>query len=148
MAHRQLTSNRPVLVRVGSLVAASTLVLTFAFFGVLAFASGDAAGVGGRFPYYVLGAAATFAAALIGLDRRRRDGRNLLVVASAAALVAFVFITLGLEGIAYALRRPSDALASRKVLYLIAAALVSTGLGYWGLNHWREITEPIRQRPR
>lgn len=145
MAHSQFRSNRPVLVRVGWLVAASTLVLTFAFFGLLAFASTEPSGIGGRVPYYVFGAAVTFAAALIGLDRRARDGKNLLVVAAAFAFVAFVFVTLGIEGIAYAFRRPSEALAVQKVLYVIAAALVSTGLGYWGINHWRELARKVRR---
>lgn len=143
MAHSQFTEDRPVLARIGSLLAGTTLALTLAFFGVLAFATGEAAGVGERVPFYVLGAAVTFASALIVLDRRSRDGRDLLVVSIVLALVTFCLVALGVEGLAYAFTRPGEALASNQPLYLLSAALFSTGLGYWGANHWREFRPSI-----
>jgi len=148
MAHSRLATDQPVLARVGTLVAGSTVVLTLALFGLISFATGEAAGVSGRVPFYVLGAAVTFAAAVIGLDRRTRDGRDLLFLSLGIAVVAFCFVTLGLEGVAYAIRRPGQALASRQFLYLLSTALVVTGLGYWGLNHWKELAKSIQRSAR
>lgn len=145
MAHSQFSRDRPVLAREGSLVAGSTLALTLAFFGLLAFATGEATGAGDRVPFYVLGAAVTFAATLIALDRRSRDGRNLLAVSVGIAVVAFCLVTLGVEGLAYALSRPDELLTSNQPLYLLSAALFSTGLGYWGLSHWREFLRAVKR---
>ena len=145
MAHSQVSGDQPVIARVGSLVAGSALALTLAFLGVVAFATGEAAGFGDRVSFYVLGAAVTFAAALIGLDRRARDGRDLLGVAVGLAVVAFCLVTLGVEGLAYAASRPDEVLLSNTLLYLLSAALFATGLGYWGLAHWKEFAREIRR---
>ena len=144
MAHSQIRSKRPVLARVGSLVAGSTVALTLAFFGILALSSGSVDGVGNRVPFYVLAAAVTFAAALFVLDRRSRDGRGLLAVSVAVAVAAFVLVTLGLEGVAYAVTYPGETVGTNRLLYLLSAALVTTGLGYWVSNHWRELRRALR----
>lgn len=145
MAHSHRTSDQPVLARVGALVAGCSLVLTLAFFGLVAFASGATTGTAGRLPFYVLGGAVTFATTLVGLDRRSRNGRDLLVVALAGAVAVFVLLSLGVEGVAYGVQRPGEALAVRRFLYLLATGLVSTGLGYWGLNHWKELARAVRR---
>lgn len=148
MAHSQLSSGRPLPSRIGSVVAGSTLVLTLSLFGLIAFVTGQAAGIGGRIPFYVLGSAVVFAGALVGLDHRNHDGRDLLVTSAGIAVVALVCVTLGLEGIAYALHRPGQAFASKQFLYLLTVALVWTGLGYWGLNHYRELSRSVRRAMR
>jgi hypothetical protein len=145
MAHAHAASNRPVLMRAGAFVAASTVALTLALFGLLAFVGGNPAGLPSRVPYYVLGAAVAFAAALVALDRRDRDGRNLLAVAVCVAGGTFVFLLLSVEGVTYAVVSPSEALGFQRVLYLLAAALFATGLEYWGLNHWTELVAAVRR---
>lgn len=145
MAHSPIASNRPVLARVGTLVVASSLALTLAFFGILAVGSGHAVGLSGRVPFYVLAAAVTFAAALFGLDRRHWDGRDLLFFSVGIAAVAFVLVTLGLEGVVFAVQNPGESIAHRRFVYLLSLALVATGLGYWGMCHWQEISQSIRR---
>lgn len=145
MAHSHRRSARPALARVGTLVAGCSVALALAFFGVIAVATGGTAGTADRLPFYVLAAAVTFAAALVGLDRRARDGRNLLAVALAGAVAAFVLVSLGVEGVAYGVQRPAEALSARRLMYLLAAAMVSTGLGYWTVNHWRELVRSARR---
>lgn len=148
MAHSSVSSNHPFLARIGTLVLGSSLALTLAFFGVLALATGNAAGLSGRVPFYVLAAAVTFAAALVGLDRRHWDGRDLLFVSIGLGVVAFLLFTLGLEGVVFAIEHPGESLASRRFLYLLSAALVATGLGYWLASHWPEIARSIRRSAR
>lgn len=145
MAHSSVTSDHPVLARVGALVVACSLALTLAFFGLIALATGSAAGVSGRVPFYVLASAVTFAGALIGLDRRSWDGRDLLFFSIGLATVAFVLFTLGLEGVVFAINHPGESLGSRRFLYLLAAAMVATGLGYWFASHWPEFARSIRR---
>lgn len=145
MAHSPVASNRPVLARIGALIVANSLALTLAFFGLLAIATGSATGLSGRVPFYVLAAAVTFAGSLIGLDRRHWDGRDLLFSSIGVAVVAFFLVTLGLEGVAFAIQHPGESLASRRFLYLLALALVATGVGYWGTCHWPEISRSIRR---
>ena len=145
MAHSPFTSNRPVLARVGMLVVASSLALTLAFFGLLALVTGSAVGLSGRVPFYVLAAAVTFAAALFGLDRHHWDGRDLLFFSIVISLAAFVMVTLGLEGVVFAVENPGESLASRRFIYLLSVALVATGLGYWTTCHWAAISRSIRR---
>lgn len=145
MAHTPVSSNRPVLARVGMLVVGSSLALTLAFFGLLAVLTGSATGLSDRVPFYVLAAAVTFAASLVGLDRHHWDGRDLLFYSVCIAVVAFVLITLGLEGVVFAIQYPGESLASRRFIYLLSLALVATGLGYWVTCHWEEIARSIRR---
>lgn len=145
MAHSSVTSDHPVLARIGALVVACSLALTLAFFGLIALGTGSAAGLSGRVPFYVLASAVTFAAALIGLDRRNWDGRDLLAFSIVLAVVAFVLFTLGLEGVVFAITHPGESLGSRRFLYLLAAAMVATGFGYWFVSHWPEFARTIRR---
>ncbi len=130
--------------RLSLLVAACTAALTFSFVGLVALATGGAGNVGGRVPFYVLGTSMSFVAAILVIDGPRRDGRAVLVVAGAIAGATFVLLSLGVEGLLYSLRNPDAALASRSGLYLVAAGLIGTGVGYWGLRHWREMAATVR----
>lgn len=58
-------------------------------------------------------------------------------VLTAAFVGAVVFVGLGSEGVRYALVRPDTVLSSSLLVYLVAAALVASGLGYWSVRNWR-----------
>lgn len=141
---RRNMTDQTFLARVGALVVGCTAVLTLSFFGIVAILTGDAAGIGTRLPFYALGMAAVFVAAVVGLEQRRREGRAVLAAASLLAVGGGLLLTLGGEGVAYAGRNPEQVLGSGHVLYLVAAGLIATGIGYWGLHHWRDVVDPIR----
>ncbi len=127
--------------RVAALVAGSTLALTACFVGLLAAATGQVEGVGSRLPAYVLAMAVAFVATVVRLELEGYDGRPIIVSASGVAVAAFVLVTLGGEGLTYAVRNPEAVVGSQLLLYLLAAGLIGSGLGYWGVRHWREFAE-------
>jgi hypothetical protein len=128
------------VVRVSTLVGGFTLVLTAAFFGVIAFAQNDVVGIGDRIPVYLLVTAIIFVGALYALDSRELEGLTVLAVVIGFTAVSFVLIVFGAEGILYANANTSEVLSTNLVLYLLAAGLFCTGIGLWGLRHWREFT--------
>jgi len=119
-------------------VAVLTVLLTCAFLGVLAFVSGADPDVGSRLPYYVLAMAVVFVAAVFRLDNRERGARAVLSSVAAVAVAAFVLVLLATEGVIYAVTDPDEIVASQVLVYFVAAALICTGVGVWGLRHWRE----------
>ncbi|MFB6072193.1 MAG: hypothetical protein ABEJ88_04405 [Halobacterium sp.] len=131
---------RAYLRRAVALVAASTVVLTAAFVGVVALAQGRTAGAGGRVPFYALGGAAVFVVAMVTLEDPEEGGVPILTTTVAVSVLAFALLSLGGEGAIYAARFPGRVLGSSLVVYFLAAALVCTGTVYWGINHWREFT--------
>lgn len=141
MAYRRRRADGTFLARVGAIIVGCTAILTLTFFGLLALLTGTASDIGGRLPFYVLGMAAVFVSAIIILEQHREDGRLILTVATITAVTGGLVFVLGGEGILYASRHPDQALASRQFLYLIAAGLIATGVGFWGLNHWRDALE-------
>lgn len=126
------------LARVGALVAACTLVLTASFVGVLALVSGLSPGLGRRLPVYVLVMAGSFVGTLLVVERRRRDGRQILVTAAGVGASVFVLVGLAGEGLFYAAANRAEVFDPTLILYFVAAGLIGTGLGYWGVRHWRE----------
>lgn len=130
---------RSHLRRAVGLVAASTVVLTAAFVGVVALARGDVAGAGNRVPFYALGGGVIFVATLVTLEDPEEGGVPILTSTVAVTVVGFVLLSLGGEGVIYGVRDPAR-LGTSLVVYFLAAALVCTGTVYWGLNHWREFT--------
>lgn len=137
MAHRGSTDTE-YLARVGVLVGACTLVLTASFVGVLALINGSP-GLGARLPAYVLAMAVAFVATVLFTEQRVSDGLDIIATAGAVALGAFVVVTLGSEGVIYAVEDPDGVLASQLLLYFLAAGLIGAGLGYWGVRHWQEL---------
>jgi hypothetical protein len=125
--------------RAVAVVAASTVVLTAAFVGVVALAEGATAGIRGRVPFYVFGGAALFVATLVSLEDPEEGGVPILTTTVGVSAVGFVLLSLASEGVVYAGRHP-DVFGSNLVVYFLAAGLVCTGTVYWGLNHWREFT--------
>ena len=123
-----------------ALIAASTLVLTTAFLGVLAVVEGGNPGIGDRVPVYLLLASAVFVAFIVLLEHRSLDGRTVIVSTTAIAVVTGALLWLVGEGLVYVWNDPDALIASHLVVYLLSAAVACTGLFYWTLNHWREFT--------
>lgn len=133
-------TNGEFFLRVGILIVACTVLLTASFIGVVAVLRGQLTSVGGRVPAYLLVAAVAFVGTVVLLEAYESSGRTIIVTASIMGLLTVVLIPLGVEGLLFALEHPDAVLNSQLILYLVAAALIGTGLGYWGLNHWREFT--------
>jgi O-antigen ligase len=125
-------------------VAGLTVLLTCAFVGLLAFVSGARPAVGARLPYYLLVAGVVFVAVLYRVDSREREGTRVLSSVTAVAVAAFLLTGLAVEGLLYAARNPGAIVASQLIVYFLAAALICTGLGMWGLRHWREFASDPR----
>ena len=119
-------------------VAGLTVLLTCAFIGLLAFVSGARPNVGSRLPYYVLVMGLVFVAAIFRLDDRDRPGTSVLTSVTVVSFVAFLLFGMAVEGVVYAVDNSGELVASQLVLYFLAAALICTGVGVWGLHHWRE----------
>jgi len=124
--------------RVVALVVASTLVLTTALLGAVAFATATASGAPTRLPYYVLGGAVLFVALVFQFERRAFDGRTVILASGGLAVVGTGLLVLVGEGAAYVAAHPNRVFSSQPVLYLLAVGVCCTGLAHWGLNHWRE----------
>lgn len=135
--NRYGTTDREVFARLGAAVTACTFALTASFVGVVAVASGEAVGLAGRFPWYVLLSAAAFVATVLALETGGHGARKVLGSATTVAVGTFVLATLAVEGVLFALSGAN--LGAHLLAYLLAAALISTGLGYWAVNHWREL---------
>jgi hypothetical protein len=139
--------DRDEATRLAGVVVGSTLVLTATFIGVVALVSGGNPRLGTRLPFYVLAMALGFVAWVVASEQRygkRADGRSVLGTAAATSLVVFVVVTLAGEGLVFASDNPGEVVLSELFLYFLAAGLIGTGLGYWGLRHWREFA---RVRP-
>lgn len=126
-------------VTIGGLIAVSTFVLTASFIGVLAFAAGTVTGLTGRVPWYLIAAAVVFVGTIVLLEGVEANGASIIVHSLVIGMVGFVLVTLSVEGVIFTVKRPR-VLLSRLPLYFLAASLAATGIGYWGLNHWREFT--------
>lgn len=126
------------LPRAAAIVGVSTAVVTAAFIGIVALASGDATDVTNRLPYYVLVMAIVFTAFVFLIDARAPDGGTVIISSVGVALLGFLVVFLSGEGVIYLVNNPDELLASQLIIYLVSAGLVCTGLAYWGLRHWRE----------
>jgi len=133
-------SKRQAVVRGAGLVAASTVVVAVAFVGLLAVVSGDIAGIADRFPFYVVVLSIAFTALILTLERYLADGRNILLTAVVLSITVAVVVALDIEGVLFAIENPDQLVASRLLLYLLAAGCLCTGLVYWSVHHWREFT--------
>jgi hypothetical protein len=140
MAYGRRSANREFFARIGALIVACTTVLTLSFFGVIALATGGAIGAETRVPLYALGGAVAFVAGVVGFDELRHEGVTILTAASGLAVAVFALLLLGGEGLLYVTRNPEQVVDSRGFLYLIAAGFIATGVGYWGVRHWRSVT--------
>lgn len=122
--------------RVLALGVASTLVLTASFVGLVGLADGAVHHTTTRLPIYVTATAAVFVGAVVVFEASS-GGRRALVAAAAAAAVATLFVVgFGGEGVVYALAEPGDVFDLQLLSYLLSAALMGTGVGYWA---WRNL---------
>lgn len=126
--------------RVGGIVVGCTFALTASFFGAVAIVTGEANGLAGRLPFYVLGAAIVFVVALVVLDDLLVDGVAILQGAGGVGVGAFVFFTLGVEGIAFAVSDPGKVVATQLFLYVVAAGMIASGIGFWAIRHGKSLT--------
>lgn len=129
-------------VRAGLVVGVSTFVLTAAFMGVLGLVSGEVAEIGQRLPYYLIVAGGAFVGTVILLEEHGAAAEVIIVSAVVTGALALLAVSLSVEGLVFAYHHPERVLLSQLVLYFIAAALIGTGIAYWGVNHWRELTGP------
>jgi len=127
------------VLQAGGFVVVSTLVLTASFLGIVGLVTGQVTGLDTRLPFYVPAMAVAFVGAVFVFDGEFRDGLRILQSAVLGAVVVFVLALFGGEGIAYAARNPGRVVASDLLFYILAAGLIGTGLGYWALEHWREV---------
>lgn len=134
--------SRESVLQGGLLLVASTIALTASFLGVVGLVTGSVTGLTDRLPFYVLAMAIAFVLSVVFLEDKLRDGQQILQGALVLTACAFLIVTLGGEGVAYTIQRPGDVLTSHLLFYLLAAGLIGSGLGYWALNHWEDITNP------
>lgn len=121
------------------LIGVSTLVITSSLVGVISLGTDGVAGLADRVPFYVLGGALVFTGLLVALELRIEDGTKIITTSIAIAVCAFVVIGLSAEGFLFAIANP-DRILSNIILYVFAAGLISTGLIFWAVRHWREFT--------
>lgn len=135
-----------MVARTGALVGVCTAALTAAFVGIAAIVTGNAAGVVERLQFYILAGAVTFVGGLLVLEESRHRGQTVLTGATAAGVVGFLLLGLGSEGVRYALAQPEIVLSSSLFVYLVAAALIASGVGYWSVRNWQLVGQRMPKR--
>lgn len=134
------SSGRAFFLRVGGLIAVCTILLTASFIGVLALVSGEITNAQARMPWYLVVGALVFVGTIVLLEENGTSGRDILATAILSSTLMFTLVALAIEGILFTMENPETVFVSQLVLYLFAAGLVGTGIGYWGLKHWREFS--------
>jgi len=135
------TDDRTIYVaRMAALAAASTIVITASFIGVLALLEGEFSSLDGRIPWYLVAASLVFLATIFLLEEHGTDGAEIIAITAIVTVVSFVLIVLAVEGVNYARTNPEDVFVDQLGLYFLAAGMFGTGIGYWGIKHWREFT--------
>lgn len=133
-----LSPRRKSLLRAGAVIGASTIVVTLSFIGILALVSEGPGGLGERIPFYLILMGLAFVSTILILEYYQTDGQIIIITASVIGFLTLIAATLSVEGVLYAVAYPEDVLVSQLVYYFVAAGLISTGLGFWAVNHWRE----------
>lgn len=133
------------MVRTSLLVAAFTIILTTNFVGLMGLVTEQPGAATDRAPFYFLGAAVIFVAAILLLETAGYDGRTVLSASVTAAVLGFVFVGLGIEGLIFAWEHPDEIITSQLLVYFLSAAVIATGIGYWALRHWREFATQHRR---
>ena len=131
------TVDHGILARTGAMVAGCTAVLTAAFVGALSLLGGHAVGAGSRLQFYVLAGAVTFVGSLLVLEESRHDAQRAISGSVIAGAAGLLFVGLATEGVLYTLAKPRTVLSSSRFVYLTAAALLVSGLGYWSIRNWK-----------
>ncbi len=136
----ELGATQRIILRISLLIISCTILLTASFVGFLALISGRVDGSESRIAWYIAISAILFVSTIVLLEFHGADGRTILVSATVTGVLSFALIYFSIEGVIFALIHPEDVFVSQLILYFFAAALVATGIGYWGLRHWREFT--------
>lgn len=135
-----LDAKQRIIIRIALLIIGCTILLTATFVGFLALVGGRIEGSNSRIPWYIVLSATLFVATIVLLEFNDADGKTILVSAIVTGAISFVLIFFSIEGLIFAINYPEEVFVSQLVIYFFAAALVATGIGYWGLRHWREFT--------
>lgn len=135
--------NRDVLVETGSVIGICTVTLTAVFVGLVGLLSGEATGMLTRLPLYVLVSSLVFLGALIAMDHSRYHGQTVLIRALVVGVAGFLIVSLGAEGTVYALTHPEQVVISHLFVYLVSAAVIASGFGYWSVRNWRDVNEMV-----
>jgi len=135
-----------MLVRTGALVGLCTGALTAAFVGIASIVTGNAAGVVTRLQFYILAGAVAFVGGLLVLEESRHGGQTVLTGATAAGVVGFLLLGLGSEGVLFALAEPEIVFSSSLFVYIVAAALIASGVGYWSVRNWQLVGQRMPNR--
>ncbi|WP_135661560.1 hypothetical protein [Halorhabdus rudnickae] len=125
--------------QLGSFVTVCTIVLVVVFVGIGALVEG-VAGFEDRVPFYVLTMALSFLASVVAFDAELANSRASLPWACAVGLGTFALVSLMGEGTAYVVQRPDGLALAEVAFYVLAAALVSCGIGYWSLQNWETLS--------
>ena len=140
-AYRRMAGfvSRARLGRLAAMVGLSTVALTASFVGLVALATGSVTGTLSRIPLYLLVTAAVFVAGVVLFEESRHDGRRALVAATLVAAATLFVVGFGGEGVVYALEDPEEVIRSQLFGYVVSAALIGTGIGYWGWRNWERL---------
>ena len=136
----ELDASQRVILRIGLLIIGCTILLTANFIGFLATIDGRIDGSRSRIAWYLVLSAVFFVVTIVLLELNNADGRTIIVSAVVTSVVSFILVFFSIEGLLFAIEHPEEIIVSQLIIYFFAAALVATGIGYWGLRHWREFT--------
>lgn len=131
--------SRARLGRLAAVVGLSTIALTASFVGLVALVTGSVSGTLSRAPLYLLVTATVFVAGVVLFEESRHEGRRALVAATLVAAVTLFVVGFGGEGVVYVLTAPEEAIRSQLFGYVVSAALIGTGIGYWAWRNWERI---------
>jgi len=131
--------------RTAALAAASTIVITASFIGVLALLEGEFSTLDSRIPWYLVATSLIFLSTIFLLEEHGADGVEIIAITAVVTIMGFIMIVLAVEGVNYARTNPGDVFVDKLVLYFLAAGMFGTGIGYWGIKHWREFTGQRQQ---
>jgi len=131
---------RPAVNSAAAAVVGFTALLTASFVGVVSLIEGGEPGMSGRVPFYVLAMAIVFVTSLWIFERWDLDGRWVLTAVAGISILSFALLSLAGEGVVFTVNHPNRVLTPDVLLYFVAAALICTGLGIWGVKHWQEFT--------
>lgn len=134
-----LTSPRGFILRAVLLIGISTIVVTSSFVGMWSIVAGESGTIGQRLPFYLIVMGIVFVVTIVLLEEQPANPRIIIVTAVVVSFLGFLGIGLSVEGILFAITNPDRVFVSQLVYYFIAAGLMGTGIGYWGIKHWREL---------
>ncbi len=132
--------SQSALARAALFVVASTVALTASFLGVVGLLTGEVGGLNNRLPFYVLVMALAFVAAIVTFEEEFREASVILQFSVGVGAATFLLVTFGGEGLSFLYQNHQEVVASQLLFYITAAGLIATGIGYWALNHWSELS--------